>query len=53
MMSVVRNVAKRGVQMQNKAAMSTIVLPDLTFDYGALEPVVSLIENKLTIDSET
>jgi hypothetical protein len=44
MLSIIRNVAKTSatkvVQMQSKAAMSTIVLPDLAFDYGALEPVV-------------
>ena len=31
---------QRGVSMQKTSAMSTIVLPDLTFDYGALEPIV-------------
>ena len=34
-------VVQRGTQIQNKASMSSIVLPDLSFDYGALEPVVS------------
>ena len=37
-------LAQRGLSMQKTAAMSTvvspIVLPDLTFDYGALEPIV-------------
>jgi hypothetical protein len=56
MLSVSRNVAKslvtKGVQAQSKAAMSTIVLPDLAFDYGALEPVVrndALIINAITV----
>jgi hypothetical protein len=33
---------QKGAKIQNRSAMSTIVLPDLKFDYGALEPVVRI-----------
>ena len=40
---------RAGAQLQQKSAMSTIILPDLAFDYGALEPVVRSYANSLTI----
>ena len=50
---VSRTVVQRGALLQNQSALSTIVLPDLTFDYGALEPVVQcmlcLIANRSSI----
>ena len=47
MISTIKRTAQiavqKGAQIQNRSAMSTIVLPDLKFDYGALEPVVRIL----------
>ena len=48
--NVSRGVVRRGASLKQQCAMSTIVLPDLTFEYSHLEPVVRLILNFLPLN---
>ena len=47
---VSRGIVSRGASLKQMSAMSTIVLPDLTFEYSHLEPVVHLTATFLNLD---